>query len=1400
MRAKNNKWKMNRAGLLNFWYYDDEVFDFADGKLLLRGSNGSGKSVTMQSFLPVLLDGRKGPDRLDPFGSRARKMEDYLLGEKEVVDRDERTGYLFLEYKRADTDQYITTGIGLRAKRHAAMNFWGFIILDNRRIGKDFFLYKTEPDGSGGKEKIPLTRRELENRIAGGGRLVRTQKDYMALVNKHIFGFDSLEVYEDLIKLLIQLRSPKLSKDFKPTVVYEILNASLPALSDDELRPLSDSIESMDQTKQQLDQLIREHRSLQRLCSNYDRYNRFVLAEKAEGLVKVQRERNRLEKRKQESADELERLRHQLAASQERQDELKRKQDVLEEEQETLKKHEVFDAEKQRQAVSTEKGTVDGEIRQKEQSLDAKARKERKLRDDISHIEERMAAKEKAIASRLEELAADAEAAAFAQHEVNADDFRRNEQEAFAFGVWKKEAEGHRRLLDEIIEKSREYERVKARYEEEHQQYGEAQKELDLARTDQQKWRTLFDEEKDRLLKALHQWAGGNEFLHVRDEELQLASQRVVDLYEPYRYEEVKEPFGQAHRRFTRGMDQHIAELNQQLNQTKQHIREKEAELRMWREKKDPEPERREETEEARRALTEKGVPHVPFFAAVEFHDGITEAERERIEAAVAEMGLLDALIVPEHRLKDVGHCDRVIEPNPHTLAHTLGDFLYPTPAEDSGVAAADIDGVLRSILVEDEAEPGSTALTESGSYRIGLVRGHAPRAAEGKAVFIGKESRKRYREQQIRRLQAEVDKLRDELDQVKSEKKDAEDRLLQADRQFAELPGDDDTAEAFKHVGEAAQRVKACEREVSRLNERIKTLLAERERLRRELNEKTKETALELSEKAFSDAREAMGSYISELQHLELDFSDIVHHRRAKVQHEQNLEDVTEDVDGLKGELNVLRDRQSRLQLKLEQLERHLRELGAEDVRRRMAEVHEEIRAIKEELPRLIDKTGQIKTNIKNTEEKYADWSLQLEAEKQLVSLWEEVFKDEEHLRLVDEGLHEGAGAVERAKAVLREWGAVLKEKDDRSAIENRLTNSFYQEQAVLIEYRMTQETIQETDLSSGIPEHEAGEAMNLKIDELRSKAKRMRLLLEYNGQRVSPYVVKERVESDIEVQETLLKERDRELFQEIILNNVGAKIRARISRAEKWVDQINALMDQRDDSSGLHFSIRWKPRTADYDDEMDTKDLVNLLRSKASLLKDEDTDRLTRHFRSQIVRAKEVLAEQGYGDTLHQVIKEMLDYRQWFQFTLYFRREGEKTRELTNNAFYRFSGGEKAMAMYIPLFSAAYSRYLDAGDEAPYIISLDEAFAGVDERNIRDMFGLVEQLGFDYIMNSQALWGDYDSVSALAICELVRPKNAPYVTVVRYHWDGKVKHLLSAVTDGHEPAEKEASAALES
>src|SRR5690625_3529316 len=274
-------------------------------------------------------------------------MEDYLLGEKEVVDRDERTGYLYLEYKREDTNQYMTTGIGLQARRYKNLNSWYFIITDNRRIGEDIFLYEHEYH-AGEKQQIHLSRIQLENRIGDGGHVVRTQGDYMKLVNKYIFGFETMEAYEDLIKLLIQLRSPKLSKDFRPTVIYEILEAALPPLTDEDLRHLSDTIEHMDQTKQQIEQLDREHEALKKLISRYHNYNEYRLAETAHHYLEMNKRFKKEEATIQEKKLAEESLNQEINELSARNRELDQDLEVLHIKEKRLADHEVWDLEEER--------------------------------------------------------------------------------------------------------------------------------------------------------------------------------------------------------------------------------------------------------------------------------------------------------------------------------------------------------------------------------------------------------------------------------------------------------------------------------------------------------------------------------------------------------------------------------------------------------------------------------------------------------------------------------------------------------------------------------------------------------------------------------------------------------------------------------------------------------------------------------------------------------------------------------------------------------------------------------------------------------------------------------------------------------------------------------------------
>ena len=69
MSPGSTRWRPRRAGLINLYEYANQVFDFAGGRLLLRGHNTSGKTKALELLLPFCLDGDISPKKLDPFGS-----------------------------------------------------------------------------------------------------------------------------------------------------------------------------------------------------------------------------------------------------------------------------------------------------------------------------------------------------------------------------------------------------------------------------------------------------------------------------------------------------------------------------------------------------------------------------------------------------------------------------------------------------------------------------------------------------------------------------------------------------------------------------------------------------------------------------------------------------------------------------------------------------------------------------------------------------------------------------------------------------------------------------------------------------------------------------------------------------------------------------------------------------------------------------------------------------------------------------------------------------------------------------------------------------------------------------------------------------------------------------------
>lgn len=83
---------------------------------------------------------------------------------------------------------------------------------------------------------LPLSKQKLRNLIADENNWVERPGTYKQLVNDRVFQFRDIRQYDQLIQLLIKVRTPKLSKEaFRPSEVKKILNESLQVLTDEDL-------------------------------------------------------------------------------------------------------------------------------------------------------------------------------------------------------------------------------------------------------------------------------------------------------------------------------------------------------------------------------------------------------------------------------------------------------------------------------------------------------------------------------------------------------------------------------------------------------------------------------------------------------------------------------------------------------------------------------------------------------------------------------------------------------------------------------------------------------------------------------------------------------------------------------------------------------------------------------------------------------------------------------------------------------------------------------------------------------------------------------------------------------------------------------------------------------------
>lgn len=1343
------QWKMHRLGFRNFWLYDKEDFVIEDGHLLLRGSNASGKSITTQSFIPFILDGNRSPERLDPFGSRDRKMDFYLLGDGE---RDESTGYLFLEFKKKNLNVYLTIGIGLRAQKGKGMDFWGFCLCDGRRIGHDFELYEKL-----GEQMLPLSKQKLKNLIDDRDNWAENPGAYKKLVNDRLYQFQDIRQFDQMVQLLIKVRAPKLSKDFRPTAVKEILTDSLQVLSDDDLSAMVSTMERMDELTDTLQGYNEALKSASIIRNEYNRYNQFVLGRKgkacSDACEKTLRQRNALQAQ-QERLDNL---------SSELQRQTQRKNDAhsalvqaqgqrnamgdgdLIQQQRKL--------EEERENAQRQGSLLDTGIRQLEGLKNTIAQKERQFRELKQTLQEY----EREIQSNLRQLDG-----------INQILLMGEEHQAFIKAPGNDQAlraalSTRKRMLAQGLDAIRRFIHAQDNYDQAAQALDQAKAEEEKADAVVRNAQVQEQEERDRIIENFIRWQQDCMELLLPEQDVRFVQQALARYQAPSDWKVIQNRLNEQYQAHALALNTEKLRIDAQLERLCADAREKQKKLEDVRSRPDPIPPRREQTNAMRIQLAMNGIPHAAFYEAVDFSADLPAQDRDRLEAQLMDAGLLDALIVPSEYHQQIlnlleDYPDRFLIPG-EPAAEPITS-LVPDPASPlSALAAACLSCISQSDM------NAAAAILPDGRFRNGIVQGRAH--GYDPAGYVGAAARRANRERQIAQLQQQLDQLEEQILQARQQNDRLALRVEGLQSEWNDLPNSEHMDCAIEILAEARRLLDAAAAETQRRAEaeqQAKRALGIQDSQCRDC---CRGLPYARREDAYEEAQDAAQEYGDQLNEINSSFA----HLQASRQRYDDIEaDLATEYDRSSEQKKVNTACEWNLkktQAVIQEIEAYLARPENVDRARRIQELDDLIqrqdqqeRDAEKQCITLTVETDAVKADIQRHNTQLTECILTETA-------LENYFKEDLRLGLVDK-----IAPIDQADIpdLARRASSLINAADRERTLEQMgeaLRKNYQSHNNELLKYQPKLELVFDPPENPGM---------------LRQ---RFTITLQKDGREMSLHQFIASLQEDIALTESVLEENDRKLFEDILLETISHKLRRRINESQKWCEDMTALMRTLNTSMGLRFSLDWKPKRAEATEELDTVQLVSLLNKDRMLLTKQDSELVSGHFRAKVRSARQAAIEQGVPANYADLIRTVLDYRTWYEFHLYYRREGEVKKELTNRVFSTFSGGEKAMAMYVPLFASVSAQYKKASENCPKLLALDEAFAGVDDRNIDAMFELVGTLDFDYIMNSQALWGCYSSVKGLNIVELHRPGNASFVTLLRYFWDGSVRGLREDADD---------------
>ncbi|MEV6099773.1 SbcC/MukB-like Walker B domain-containing protein [Nocardia sp. NPDC051981] len=1431
-----------RAGIINLWDYRDQEFCFADGRLVLRGPNGSGKTKALEVLFPFVLDGRIEPRRLNPFAGEERTMKSNLLYRKQ----ESAYSYVWMEFARGSWTgpETVTIGIGMRATRsNDKVTRWYFVA--DGRVGVDFSLL--------GPDDRPLTRKQLAEQI-GSDAIVDRPVEYRAAIDARMFGLGQ-QRYDQLINLILTLRRPQLAKNLDPRGLSQALTDGLRPLDEQLILDAARSFSDMEEVGRTLEGLVQADTATRDFVNVYRKYLA-VQAKTDIDQVRVRLDAVTHSSTALHAAAALRKRRDtERAAAETRAEDADRAYEQALADRETLQRSSAYEGKQQLDDLA-------GAVRRLETSAAVhsdKALKSRQTVDQRLEESERAQAAVTNAASALsrgeDELRTAAEEAgigwsalpesARAEHLTTTVRSHAEERDADVRAVRRALT-----LVDQAVTERTRAERAAQRAVELREsaaaELAEAEAAVALARSNTavslRDWwdthRDVYAPIRNGLFEALDDAFGHVGAEHAprpagggKKAAMGAGSRTGGDTA-------AQDGTGKAGgKRSATGPDgggpvdtaatgpgsgdvfddgsvpatpaEVLAErtepLTEEIRARRQEARARAAqataragELRVERERVAAE---RDDAPPAFAARTDARPDRTgaPLWRLVRFADGVGAHEAAGIEAALQAANLLDAWVCADAELPDHAS-DQFLTPLPQQLrptGRTLADVLVVEDDSDTlTVPRRIVSGILASIALHEvagsvmaggadgkgrtvtgtEAQPvgaeGQLTIATDGRFRQGVQVG---RHVKSDAEFIGTTARARRRELRLAELAAAIETAVGEADTAEADEQAATAELGRISAAAKALPRTTAVTAALRSVAEAAGMLRSRSEAAGQAERDLDQAVAEY------TNADKKVRAIAADHRAPRDPAE-LDALAAAVRHFENAGTALLRlrgdhqreHERAREAGDR-LEEAKDLAEAFAEESEAARAGYEEQLRKLETLREALG-AGAADIDRELDAAREKIEAARAEQKAARKAAAEAIEAVGTAEGAHRA------AHDTLGTALTELLADVRHLAPYarpDLLSLLGAPVDSRWPSSDAAWSTPEQllyriengdPEQEPTVLPAEVSALFENLAAATASVRAGEAARKSTRSAVTTALQEFDAALTAARQDYRlhwDAADGLTVVQVHDDHGLSALAdFAERIGAARRDQELLLTDAERRILEDALLTGLAQQIHERTCDARDLISRMGAEMRQRRMSSGNTIGVHWV--LADNLAEP-ARAVCKLLDRDSAELTPEDLSTIRAYFAAEIRTARAAHPERSFPE----ILAATLDYRAWrvFSFTIV-TADGAEDR-LTVARHSALSGGEQSVSLHLPLFAAAHVMLDSADPQAPRLLALDEAFAGVDDNGRSELLGLSVQFDLDLFMTGYDLWITYPHVPACAHYDLAHSAAENTVSATLLVWD---------------------------